>query len=130
MSMHKVYKHKMAGRRREPEKMPMAALQLLAVHAYCLRRCALPSTFFRLAWPGVPVRATGVLIRFAGLLGSLWTLTERHQGRLCIWPDSGINADPGESGMPVRAVSNSGPGTWAARKFACWHLEIAAVITN
>ena len=41
----------MAGRRREPEKMPMAALQLLAVHAYCLRRCALPSTFFRLAWP-------------------------------------------------------------------------------
>ena len=42
-----------AGQRREPEKMPMAALQLLAVLAYCLRRRALPSTFFRPAWPGI-----------------------------------------------------------------------------
>ncbi|OFJ49660.1 hypothetical protein BA896_013100 [Janthinobacterium lividum] len=31
----------------------MAALQLLAVLAYCLRRSSLPSTFFRPAWPGI-----------------------------------------------------------------------------
>ena len=67
MSMRKAANVKMAGRRREPEKMPMAALQLLAVLAYCLRRCALPSTFFRLAWPGEPVRATGILVHFAGM---------------------------------------------------------------
>ena len=40
-----------AGRRREPEKMPMAALQPLAVLACCLCRRALPSTFCRPAWP-------------------------------------------------------------------------------
>ncbi|PJC97435.1 hypothetical protein GQ37_018190 [Janthinobacterium sp. BJB1] len=57
-----------AGRRRGPEKMPMAALQLLAVLAYCLRRCALPPTFFRPAWPGEPVRATGVLSWFVDVL--------------------------------------------------------------
>ena len=33
--------------------MPMAALRLLAVLAYCLCRRALPSTFFRPAWPGI-----------------------------------------------------------------------------
>jgi hypothetical protein len=61
-----------AGRKRGPEKMPMAALQLLAVMAYCLRRRALPSTFFRPAWPGMPVRTTGALMRFAGVLVCWW----------------------------------------------------------
>ncbi|ATD59471.1 hypothetical protein CNX70_04125 [Janthinobacterium svalbardensis] len=57
----------MAGRRRGPEKMPMAALQLLAVHAYCLRRCALPSTFFRPAWPGAPKLESWAEAWFAGV---------------------------------------------------------------
>ena len=46
----------------------MAALQRLAVLAYCLCRRALPSTFFRPAWPGEPVRGTGVFNPFAGVL--------------------------------------------------------------
>ena len=58
---------KTAGRS-GPEKMPMAALRLLAVHAYCLRRRALPSTFFRPAWPGKPGLATWGVTYFAGLL--------------------------------------------------------------
>ena len=44
----------------------MAALRLLAVHAYCLRRRALPSTFFRPAWPGVPKLGSLAETWFAG----------------------------------------------------------------
>ena len=51
----------------------MAALRLLAVHAYCLRRRALPSTFFRPAWPEKPRLATWVVTfcRFSHEAGKL-----------------------------------------------------------
>ena len=45
----------------------MAALRLLGVHAYCRRRRALPSTFFRPAWPEAPVLETWAKACFAGV---------------------------------------------------------------
>src|ERR1700739_3238357 len=91
----------MAGRRREPEKMPMAALQLLAVHAYCSRRCALPSTFFGPAWPGGPVRTTGGFNPFFRFTCGAGALTERHYR-----DDGGIFLDEGilNDGIPIHGL--------------------------
>ena len=69
---------KMAGRRRGPEKMPMAELQLLAVPVVPSSSLRLALDIFQARLTRGPVRATEVLIH----LPVCWwrgTLTERYR---------------------------------------------------